>query len=96
MAHGTIGFSNTQDVDRGTHNNSTSWFELAVITPSYHERTPAKIFQYNLNAQWESQRYENIWDVRTEDSEALALLQPIHAGDLIQVIPRAGMYVTCE
>ncbi|KAK3935455.1 heterokaryon incompatibility protein-domain-containing protein [Diplogelasinospora grovesii] len=83
------GFSNDKGRFGGTYEHSNTWFEVAVITPSYHERTPSKIFQRNVHASLEPRRHENIWEIETGETSARGWLSEICSGDTIQVIPRA-------
>ncbi|ORY57846.1 heterokaryon incompatibility protein-domain-containing protein [Pseudomassariella vexata] len=83
------GFSNSEQSNGGTYNDSHSGFEVAIVTPSYHERRPSKMFQYNVHALFEKCEHENVWDVASGDLTTRKWLADIQAGDIIQVIPRA-------
>ncbi|KAJ4393649.1 hypothetical protein N0V93_002863 [Gnomoniopsis smithogilvyi] len=83
------GFSDSQDVHGGTYAYSNSWFELHVVTSSYHERTNSRGFQYNRHAVLEPCRHKNMWDASEGDEATRAWLSSFKAGDTIQIIPRA-------
>ncbi|CAM1506115.1 Fc.00g057560.m01.CDS01 [Cosmosporella sp. VM-42] len=83
------GFSNDQARLGGTYEASNTWFEIAVITPTYHERIPSKIFQKNVHASIQPRRHQNVWDVEANDPVKNELLASIQAGDTVQIVPRA-------
>ncbi|KAL1845543.1 hypothetical protein Daus18300_014506 [Diaporthe australafricana] len=81
------GFSDTQAILGGTYEGSSSYFELTVISPSYHERVPTQQFQHNVNASLRPKRHENVWSL--DSLETRDWLASIRGGDTIQLLPRA-------
>ncbi|KAI2464831.1 heterokaryon incompatibility protein-domain-containing protein [Annulohypoxylon bovei var. microspora] len=83
------GWSDQQDRYGGTYESTNTFFDLAVATPSCHERIWSFTFQKNIHARIEPHRHENVWDVGSSDKARCAWLQSIRGDDTIQVFPMA-------
>ncbi|KAI1207484.1 heterokaryon incompatibility protein-domain-containing protein [Annulohypoxylon truncatum] len=75
----------------GTYEGSQTYFDLAVETPTCHERVGSFIFQRNLHARGEPHRHENVWDVESDDKARCAWLQVVQGGDTIRIFPMAQL-----
>ena len=94
------GSSNTQDHHGGTYEQSYTWFESAVVSPSGHERVPRRFIQNNVHASTEFRRHEirwdiqdahqkSHWDVSSPGMPVSTWLGAIRPGDVVQLIPKA-------
>ena len=83
------GFSDNQRDFGGTYEQSYSFFEAGVTTPSGHERVNSRDIQYNVHANFEFHAHENCWDYRDQDPTLRKWLSSIRSGDTIKVIPKS-------
>ncbi|KUI56384.1 Heterokaryon incompatibility protein 6, OR allele [Cytospora mali] len=83
------GFSNEQDALGGTYQQSYTWFEVLAISPANHERSPARIIQFNVHASDQPKRHVNVWDRHGSDVDVSTWLSTIRGGDTVHLIPRA-------
>jgi hypothetical protein len=90
------GFSNDDNVLRGTYADSWTWFE-AAIHPSQSSKSssslryppPRRHVQANVHAIFEFKVHINTWDYQDKDVEKQAWLRFLRPGDIVQLIPRA-------
>lgn len=83
------GYSNEPE-EHGSYRNSHSWFELAVVTSSYHIRGHRQHLQSNIHAKPIFHEHVNSWDWEEEkNSSRRQWFDNIRPGDHIQIIPKA-------
>ncbi|KAK0634583.1 heterokaryon incompatibility protein-domain-containing protein [Bombardia bombarda] len=83
------GFSNEAGRLRGTYEQSYTWFDASIISPSSMERKPSRHVQRNRHAVHEPFRHEVVWDASDGNAENAAWLSSIRGGDTVQLTPRA-------
>ncbi|PMD57636.1 HET-domain-containing protein [Hyaloscypha bicolor E] len=82
------GFSGSPQ-DHGTYNQSNTWFDARIITPSGHDRVPRRYIQANVHASLDFKTHVNRWDSEDDDVGLRDWLATIQTGDTVQIIPMA-------
>jgi Heterokaryon incompatibility protein (HET) len=82
------GFSGTPHLN-DTYEQSNTWFDARVVTPSGHDRVPRRRVQKNLHARFEFKTHVTCWDWEDDDDGLREWLDAIQIGDTIQIIPMA-------
>jgi hypothetical protein len=83
-----LGFSDDAN-SRGTYDASHSWFEVAAITPSGHDRTPRLRLASNLHGDFKYREQTICWERVHTSANIQNWFACVRPSDSIQVIPRA-------
>lgn len=74
----------------GSYKHTHSWFEIAVVTPSYHFRGHRQQLQSNVHADANFHEHINAWKLAEEEDESRRhWFGSIRPGDTVQIIPKA-------
>lgn len=79
-----------ETIHHGSYKHSYSWFEIAVVTPSYHIRGYRQRLQNNIHAGTDFHEHITVWqrDEETDDSR-LKWFDDIQPDGFIHIIPKA-------
>ncbi|KIX00347.1 uncharacterized protein Z518_10486 [Rhinocladiella mackenziei CBS 650.93] len=83
------GYSNDDATLRGTYEQSFTWFEASVITPSARDRVPRRHLQSNLHAISDFREHEICWNLEEAEVSLKRWLRAIKPGDTVQIVPKA-------
>ncbi|KAF2717438.1 HET-domain-containing protein [Polychaeton citri CBS 116435] len=75
---------------RGGYESCNSFFEVATVMPSAHDRSFRLLLQYNRYATIKPSVHKIVWDSEISDHKIARHVRGLKAGDRIELFPRAA------